>query len=69
MNTTLITGVWPAVHGITNNTTFDPLGKNFEGWYWYAGDIKVPTLWDAVHAAHRPVASMSWPAGIGLIAP
>jgi len=21
--------------------------KNHEGWYWYAEDIRVPTLWDA----------------------
>ena len=35
-HTTLITGVWPAKHGIPNNPTFDPLQKNMGGWYWYA---------------------------------
>ena len=35
-HTTLITGVWPAKHGIANNPTFDPLQKNMGGWYWYS---------------------------------
>jgi predicted AlkP superfamily pyrophosphatase or phosphodiesterase len=64
-HTTLITGVWPAQHGITSNTVFDPLQTNMAGWYWYASDIRVPTLWDAVHAAHGRVASMSWPVSVG----
>ncbi len=50
-HTTLMTGVWPAKHGILANQTFDPLQKNHEGWYWYAEDIRVPTLWDAAAAA------------------
>ena len=58
---TLVTGVWPARHGIASNTTFDPLRKNFDGWYWYAPDIKVPTLWDAVHEAGGVTASVGWP--------
>ena len=64
-HTTLVTGVWPARHGIASNTTFDPLHKNFGGWYWYASDIKIATLWDAVHAAGRPVASLGWPVTVG----
>src|SRR5262245_49691525 len=44
---TLVTGVSPASHGIFANTPFDPFGKNQGGWYWYAEDIRVPTLWDA----------------------
>src|SRR5208337_3949119 len=46
-HTTLVTGVWPATHGILANTTFDPLQKNYQGWYWYSEDIRVATLWDA----------------------
>lgn len=64
-HTTLITGVWPAVHGIANNTTFDPENKNLGGWYWYSSDIKVPTLWDVVHGAGKPVASIGWPVSVG----
>ncbi len=62
---TLITGVWPNVHGISNNEMFDPLDKNYHGWYWYATDIKVPTLWDAVHNNHQTVASIDWPVSVG----
>jgi predicted AlkP superfamily pyrophosphatase or phosphodiesterase len=60
-HTTLVTGVWPARHGIAANVAFDPLRKNAEGWYWYSPDIRVPTLWDAVHAQHRTTASLGWP--------
>lgn len=63
-HTTLITGVWPARHGIANNTTFDPERKGMGGWYWYARDIKVPTLWDAVHQAGGRVASLGWPVSV-----
>jgi predicted AlkP superfamily pyrophosphatase or phosphodiesterase len=64
-HTTLVTGVWPARHGIASNTTFDPLGKNAEGWYWYSQDIKVPTLWDAAHAAGLKTADIGWPVTVG----
>jgi predicted AlkP superfamily pyrophosphatase or phosphodiesterase len=64
-HTTLMTGVWPAKHGILANQTFDPLQKNHEGWYWYAEDIRVPTLWDAAAAAGRTTASIQWPVTVG----
>ncbi len=64
-HTTLITGVRPALHGIPNNVVFDPLRKNMDGWYWYASDIKVPTLWDQVHAKGGVVASIGWPVSVG----
>jgi predicted AlkP superfamily pyrophosphatase or phosphodiesterase len=64
-HTTLVTGVWPASHGILANTKFDPLQKNAEGWYWYAEDIRVPTLWDAASSAGRTTASVQWPATVG----
>jgi len=60
-NTTLVTGVWPVEHGILNNNLFDPQQKFSSAWYWYADQIKVPTLWDAVHAAHLHTASVGWP--------
>src|SRR5262245_20016537 len=64
-HTTLVTGVWPAKHGIFANTVFDPLRKNQEGWYWYAEDIRVPTLWDAASRAGLVTASIQWPATVG----
>ncbi len=64
-HTTMVTGVWPARHGIPANTPFDPLNRNHGGWYWYAEDIKVPTLWDAARAAGYVVGSVSWPVSVG----
>ena len=60
-HTTLVTGVWPAEHGILNNTRFDPERKLGGAWYWYADQIKVKTLWDAAKAAGLGTASVSWP--------
>jgi predicted AlkP superfamily pyrophosphatase or phosphodiesterase len=64
-HTTLITGVWPAKHGIYNNEIFDPLGKNHSAWFWYTQDIKVPTLWDIFTEAGRKTASVQWPVSVG----
>jgi len=64
-HTTLVTGVWPAKHGILANTTFDPLQKNQGGWYWYTEDICVQTLWDVAAAAGRTTASIQWPVTVG----
>jgi predicted AlkP superfamily pyrophosphatase or phosphodiesterase len=64
-HTTIMTGVSPAKHGIYSNTTFDPLNQNEQGWYWYTEDIKVPTLWDAAHAAGLKTANVYWPVSVG----
>jgi predicted AlkP superfamily pyrophosphatase or phosphodiesterase len=64
-HTTLVTGVAPARHGIITNNTFDPLNRNRGGWYWYASDIRVPTLWDAVMNAGRTVGNVHWPVTVG----
>jgi hypothetical protein len=63
-HTTLITGVSPAKHGIQANTTFDPLQKNQGGWYWYAEDIKVLTLWDAAANAGLTTVNVHWPVSV-----
>ena len=60
-HTTLVTGVWPAVHGIVNNQRFDPERKLSGAWYWYTPQIQVPTLWSAAKAAGLSTASVSWP--------
>lgn len=64
-HTTLITGVSPEQHGIGGNLTFDPYNKNQQGWDWYASDIRVPTLWDAAHAAGLSTANVHWPVSVG----
>lgn len=63
-HTTMLTGVWPIKHGIPANVPFDPLNKNAGVWYWYAEDIKSPTLWDAATAAGYVVGSVSWPVSV-----
>lgn len=64
-HTTMVTGVAPATHGILANSPFDPFSKNLGGWYWYAEDIKAPTLWDAAAKAGLTTASVDWPATVG----
>jgi predicted AlkP superfamily pyrophosphatase or phosphodiesterase len=64
-HTTLVTGVWPAEHGILSNLEFDP-GQHFNGdWFWYAAQIHAPTLWQAAHAAGLKSASVGWPVTVG----
>jgi predicted AlkP superfamily pyrophosphatase or phosphodiesterase len=63
-HTTILTGVSPAKHGIYGNHTFDPLDKNYDGWYWYAEDIKVPTLWDAAGKAGLVTVNSDWPVSV-----
>ena len=60
-HTTMITGVMPAVHGIYNNLILDPEQTSNSSWYWYARDIKVPTLFSAVKARGLTTAAVSWP--------
>jgi predicted AlkP superfamily pyrophosphatase or phosphodiesterase len=64
-HTTIVSGVAPAQHGILSNTPFDPLMTSREAWYWYAEDIRVPTLWSAAHAAGLSTASVNWPVTVG----
>ena len=64
-HTTLVTGVAPARHGIFYNSPFDPLARNRDGWYWYAEDIRVPTLWDVASDAGLVVSGVDWPVSVG----
>ena len=65
-HTTMITGVPPALHGIVNNTWLDPEGRANGAWYWYARDIKVPTLPMLIRASGMTAAAVSWPVTIGM---
>lgn len=64
-HTTMITGVKPSEHGIINNTVFD---ENKSGvttdWYWFADQIKVPTLWDYVARQNERTVSIRWPVSV-----
>ncbi len=62
---TLLTGASPAAHGIVSNNTFDPAQINAGGWYWFASDIKLPTLWSASARAGLKVGNVHWPVSVG----
>ncbi len=64
-HTTIVTGVWPAEHGIHDNTVFDPLHEHPNRWYWYFRDIKVETLYQAADKAGLKTAAVSWPVTVG----
>lgn len=64
-HTTLLTGASPARHGVVGNTTFDPKQINQGGWYWYAADIRLPTLWESAAAKGLTVANVHWPVSVG----
>jgi predicted AlkP superfamily pyrophosphatase or phosphodiesterase len=49
---------------VISNTTFDPTGINQSGWYWYATDIKLPTLWSAAAGAGKTVGNVHWPVSV-----
>lgn len=61
----LITGVSPAAHGITNNILLDPLNLHKKSWFWFASDIKVKTLWDLAREANLVTANVEWPVSVG----
>jgi predicted AlkP superfamily pyrophosphatase or phosphodiesterase len=65
-HTTMITGVPPAIHGIVNNTWLDPEARAAGAWYWYARDIKVPTLPGLIRASGMTAAAVSWPVTVGM---
>jgi predicted AlkP superfamily pyrophosphatase or phosphodiesterase len=64
-HTTMVTGVWPAEHGVIDNTLFDPLQQHPNTWYWDFSDIKVPTLYTVADATGIKTANVGWPVTIG----
>lgn len=58
-HTSLVTGTRPAEHGIVSNF------EQGQDWFLDASDIRSPTLWQAVEAAGRKAAIVTWPASYG----
>jgi predicted AlkP superfamily pyrophosphatase or phosphodiesterase len=65
-HTTLITGVPPRLHGIVSNSVFDPEGRSGGAWYWFARDVRVPSLVSAARARWLKTATVSWPVSVGI---
>lgn len=61
-HTTLITGAYPARHGIYYNA---PFGGKPGHWYWNESAIKCETLWDAVKEAGMRSGAVMWPVTVG----
>lgn len=64
-HTSIITGQYPAVHGIVNNTKLQPTRQSPD-WYWYQRkEIKAATLYDVAHSAGLKTAAFLWPVTAG----
>ncbi|HEV7842705.1 MAG TPA: ectonucleotide pyrophosphatase/phosphodiesterase, partial [Pyrinomonadaceae bacterium] len=65
-HTTIVTGAYPARHGIYGNEVREtPVGTASREWYWFARDIRAETLWDAARKRGLKVGMVSWPVGTG----
>ncbi len=64
-HTAIITGVAPARHGIVANHPFGHSVKDLDVWYYYAEDLRAPTLWDAATQGGYVTGSISWPVTVG----
>ncbi|HMF55641.1 MAG TPA: ectonucleotide pyrophosphatase/phosphodiesterase [Pyrinomonadaceae bacterium] len=65
-HTSLVTGAYPARHGIFGNERFEPPGTPQTGdWNWFARYIHADTLWDAAGRAGLKTAMISWPVSAG----
>jgi predicted AlkP superfamily pyrophosphatase or phosphodiesterase len=60
-HTTLVTGVSPSIHGILGNGMFDPEHQFDGAWYWYAQQIKRPTLYTIAKEKGLTTGAVSWP--------
>jgi predicted AlkP superfamily pyrophosphatase or phosphodiesterase len=65
-HTTIVTGAYPARHGIYGNEVLEPpVGAARREWNWFARDIRAETLWDAARKRGLKVGMVSWPVGAG----
>jgi len=63
-HTSMISGVPPSVHGILNNKRPKDQGGEY---YWSVDLLKVPTLLDAMRAAGRKSAAITWPVTVNAL--
>ena len=62
IHASLLTGCYPASHGIAHNQPFQPdTPPNMRAWYWSIDDIKVKTLHQAAKEKGMDAASILWP--------
>jgi predicted AlkP superfamily pyrophosphatase or phosphodiesterase len=63
-HTTIITGKFPAKHGIFYNTPFETKAQVGELGYTDSRRIKTETVWDAAHKKGLKTASVLWPVSV-----
>lgn len=63
-HTSIITGQYPAVHGVVNNTKLQPRRLSPD-WYWYRKDVKATPLYDVAHNVGLTTAAFLWPVTAG----
>lgn len=62
IHASLLTGCYPATHGIGHNQPFQPdKAPEMRTWYWSIGDIRVKTLHQAAREKRMDAASILWP--------
>lgn len=62
IHASLLTGCYPATHGIGHNQPLQQdTPQEMRAWYWSIGDIKVKTLHQAAKEKGLDVASILWP--------
>ncbi len=64
-HTSISTGLYPAHHGVVNNTRLQPLFLNHPDWYWFDRDIHGKTFYHAAKEQGMSVASFLWPVTSG----
>lgn len=60
----MITGTYPATHGIHTNKVFDPTGKHMDAWHWYVSE-DVKNLWECAKENGYISSSIGFPASVG----
>ncbi len=63
-HTSIITGQYPAVHGIINNTKLQPRRQSPD-WFWYRKDIQLMPLYDVAKEKGLTTAAFLWPVTAG----
>ena len=64
-HTTIVTGVYPARHGIFYNALFEKDEATKGQIYWRFDQITSPTLWEVTQSAGLKAASVNWPVSVG----
>ncbi|WP_409270124.1 alkaline phosphatase family protein [Neobacillus sp. SCS-31] len=59
-HTSIITGNYPSMHGVVNNTFIQP-GRTSPDWYWHRRTINGTTLYDEAKKAGMKTAALLWP--------